>query len=64
MTLEQIKLELAGMPEDEQNQVVAYLVHLRHLRDPLTPQELARKIDDHDPSHWVSLDQLKERWKE
>jgi hypothetical protein len=62
MTLEQIKEELAGMPEDQQDHLVAYLVYLRHLRDPLTRHELARQIDDHDPSHWISPDQLRERW--
>jgi hypothetical protein len=64
MTIEQIKGEVAGMPEDQQDQLVAYLVHLRHLRDPSTRQELARKIDDHDPSHWISIDQLRESWKD
>jgi hypothetical protein len=64
MTLEQIKGERAGMPEDQQDHLVAYLVHLRRLRDPLTRQELARQINDHDPSHWISIDQLSERWQD
>jgi len=64
MTLEQIKAQLAGMPEEEQDRVVAYLVHLRHTRDPLTRQELTRRIDDGNPAHWISVDQLKEHWKE
>ena len=64
MTLDQIKEELTSMPEDQQDHLVAYLLHLRHLRDPATRQELARKIDDHDPAHWMSLDQIRERWKD
>jgi len=64
MTIEQIKEELTGMPEQQQDHLVAYLVHLRHLRHPVTRQELTRKIDDHDPSHWVPLDQLRECWKD
>ncbi len=64
MTLDQIKEELTSMPEDQQDHLVAYLVHLRHLRDPVTRHELARKIDDHDPAHWMSLDQFRERWKD
>jgi hypothetical protein len=64
MTIEQIKLELAGMPEEQQDHLVAYLVHLRHTRDPLNARELARAIDDRDPAHWISPDQLQERWKE
>ncbi len=37
MTLEKIKEELATMPEEQQEHLAAYLVHLRHLRDPLGP---------------------------
>jgi hypothetical protein len=64
MTVEQIKQELAGMPEVEQDHVVAYLVHLRHLRDPLAHRQITDEIDHRDPSHWVTLDELKEHWKE
>ena len=64
MTLDKIKQELANMPEEQQNHVAAYLIHLRHLRDPITRQELTRRIDDKDPSHWISVDQLKDHWKE
>ena len=64
MTVEQIKEELASMPEEQQDHVVAYLVHLRHLRDPLVRGEITRRIDDRDSSHWIPLDQLKEHWKD
>ena len=64
MTLEEIKTGLANLPEEQQDHVVAYLVHLRHMRDPLNRQDLTRKLDDRDPSHWISVDQLKEHWKE
>lgn len=63
MSVDQIKSALANMPEAEQDQVVAFVVHLRHLRDPEFRRDLARKIDDQDPAHWISLDQLEERWK-
>jgi hypothetical protein len=62
MTLEQIKAELASMPEKQQDHLAAYLVHLRHMRDPMVRHDLAQKIDDRDPSHWLSPDQLKESW--
>lgn len=64
MTLEQIKEELARMPEEQQDHVVGYVMHLRRLRDPLLRQELTRKMEDRDPSHWISVDQLKECWKD
>ena len=63
MTLEQIKEELATMPEAVQDHLLGYLIHLRNLRDPTVKHEFSKKIDDRDPSHWVSLDQLRERWK-
>jgi hypothetical protein len=64
MTLEQIKEELAFLPADQLDHLAAYLAHLRHQRDPAYRQELARRIDDSDPAHWVSLDQLREHWKD
>ncbi len=64
MSLDQIKEELANLPEAQQDHLAAYLLHLRHLRDPNSPQELRRKIDDRDPAHWISLDELRERWKD
>jgi hypothetical protein len=33
--MEQIKEKLASMPEEQQDHLAAYMVHLRHLRDPL-----------------------------
>jgi len=58
-----IKAELATMPEEQQEHLAAYLVHLRHLRDPLARQEITRRNDDREPSHWISVEQLKEHWK-
>jgi hypothetical protein len=64
MTVEQIKAEVSNLPEAQQDHVVAYVVHLRHMREPSTRQELSRRMDDREPSHWISVDQLKEHWKE
>jgi hypothetical protein len=64
MTVEQIKEEVSNLPEAQQDHVVAFVVHLRHARDPGTRQELSRRMDDHEPSHWISVGQLKEHWKE
>ena len=62
MTLENLKAELAAMPEEQQNHLAAFLVHLRHLREPGFPSDTARRIDA-GADQWVSLDQLKEHWK-
>jgi hypothetical protein len=64
MSINQIKEELSKMAEDQQDQLAAYLVHLRHLRDPQARKEMATRIDDKHDSNWVTLDQLKKHWKE
>ena len=64
MSLEDIKSEIAGMTREEQDQLAAYLVHLRHEQDTKVRADITAKIDDKDPAHWVSLDELKEKWKD
>ena len=64
VSLENIKTEIASMPQDHQDQLAAYLVHLRHQRDPKIPAEIRNRIEDKDPANWLSLDDLKERWKD
>jgi hypothetical protein len=62
MLLDQILAEIAEMPKEQQDQLAAFLVHLRHARDPQFSQQVASKIEDSDSSNWVSLDELKEHW--
>ena len=62
MSLEKLKAELAAMPEEQQSQLAAYLVHLRHQRDPQFPAETSRQLESA-PGQWISMDQLKEHWK-
>lgn len=64
MSLEDIKTEIAGMPQQHQDQLAAYLVHLRHQRDPDIATEIRTRIEDKDPAHWVSLTELKDSWKD
>lgn len=64
MSLEQIQAELSGLPQDQQDRVAAYLVHLRHRRDPSISEEITRRIDDKNLAHWIALEELEERWKE
>jgi hypothetical protein len=64
MSLEDVKTAIAGMPQQDQDQLVAYLVHLRHQRDPSIAAELRTRIDDTDRANWLSLEELRERWKD
>ncbi len=64
MDLETMKSELAEMPGEHQDYLAAFLVHLRHQRDPDIRREIAARMDDNHPSHWLSLDELREKWKD
>jgi hypothetical protein len=64
MSLEAIKSEMAKMPREEQDHLAAYLVHLRHQRDPAVSRQIAKNIDDKNPESWLSLNELKEKWKD
>jgi len=64
MSLDQIKTELAELPQNEQDQLAAYLVHLRHQRDARASGEMNARLDDTAPDHWISADELREKWKD
>ena len=64
MTLEQLRTEIKAMPAREQDQLAAYLVHLRRQRDASTAIEIARKIDDKNPANWMTVEELRAKWKE
>jgi hypothetical protein len=64
MNLEEIKTEMAELPQEQQDHLAAYLVHLRHLRDAGIRREITARIDDKNPEHWISLDELKKKWKD
>lgn len=64
MGIEQIKSEIAALAEEQQDHLAAYLVHLRHQRDDAVRREIAKKIDDKARQNWLTIDQLKEEWKD
>ena len=65
MDLDEIKTKVAGMSEDQQDHLVAYLIHLRHQRDAVAiTQAIPPGNGDKDTTNWISLDQLKDRWKD
>lgn len=62
MSLAQLKDQAARLQLLEQRELIAYLISLQTEKDDDFKRELARKIDDHDPAHWVELDELKKRY--
>lgn len=64
MSLAQLKDEAAHLPPAEQRELIAFLIARQTEQNEDFRRELARKIDDNDPSHWVELDDLRKRYSE
>jgi hypothetical protein len=58
VSVQEIKDKLATLPQKEQDEVAAWLFHLRHLNDTAYQQTLSRRLEDKDPSHWLSPDEF------
>lgn len=58
MSVQEIKEKLATLSRREQDEVVAFLFHLRHADDSEHQSALAHRLEDKDPSHWLSPDQF------
>jgi SOS response regulatory protein OraA/RecX len=56
MSIQEIKEQLAALPRNEQDEVIAYLFHLRHAHDQEYASQTGRRLKDKDPSHWLSPD--------
>ena len=54
MSVQEIKESLAALPRNEQDEVIAYLFHLRHAHDREYESQTGRRLKDTDPSHWLS----------
>ena len=59
MSMAELMREVAELSPERQNELAAFLLHLRLKRDPGWRDELTRRIDDKNPENWMSL----EDWK-
>ena len=57
----EIMREVADMPPKRQNELAAYLLHLRLQQDADWQIEMARRIDDKNPKNWIALPEAKKR---
>jgi hypothetical protein len=58
MSVREIKEKLAALSRRDQDEVVAFLFHLRHIDDPEYQRILAQRLEDKEPAHWLSPDQF------
>lgn len=52
---------VAGLPAEQQNELAAFLLHLRLQHDPAWRAEMARRIDNTDAAHWTTLEDWKKQ---
>jgi hypothetical protein len=51
-------LTLAKLPLKEQDEVMAFLFHLRHAQDRTYHEQISRRMQDKDPAHWLTAEQF------
>lgn len=59
MSVLEIKEKLAALPRKEQDEVIAYLFHLRH-PDKGHGSQVSRRLTDKEASHWLSPDEFEQ----
>ena len=58
MSMAELMREVAALPQKRQNELAAFLLHLRLQQDPAWRTEMTRRIDDRNPKNWVRLEDL------
>jgi hypothetical protein len=61
MSVEELERELSELADAERHRIMAYLVAIEDQKHAEYLAKLARKIDDKDPSHWITLEELEKK---
>lgn len=61
MNVEQIKQGIASLSAGEQNEVTAFLFHLRHASDSDYQQRVAARLADRNEDHWLTPEEFERR---
>jgi len=61
MSVQEIKDQLETLPRKEQDEVIAFLFHLRHAEEADYTGSVARRLQDKEPSHWLSPDEFEQQ---
>jgi hypothetical protein len=61
MSVEELKKTVATLSPEEQNELTAFLFHLRHRGDVAYQAILKARVNDKDPSHWLTPQEFEKR---
>ena len=61
MSVEEIKRSIASLSHDEQDELSAFLFHLRHAADPGYQEQVETRLSDRDPSRWLTPEEFEQQ---
>lgn len=61
MSVEELKRALTNLSAREQDEVTAFLFHLRHRADSAYQRAVDSRLADTDKSHWITPEEFEER---
>ncbi len=61
MSVEELKKTVETLSPGEQNELTAFLFHLRHRGDVAYQEILKARVNDKDPSHWLTPEEFEKR---
>ena len=61
MSVEELKKTVAMVSLGDQNELTAFLFHLRHRGDAAYQATLTARMGDKDPSHWLTPEEFEKR---
>ena len=61
MSVEDLKKTVATLSPSEQNELTAFLFHLRHRGDAAYQATLKTRADHKDPAHWLTPEEFEKR---
>ena len=61
MSVQELKDEIAALPLEAQNELMAFMFHILHREDSRYATALAGRIEDKDSAHWLTPDEFEDR---
>lgn len=64
MSVQELKEHLIALSPEQRAELAAFLFQLRRKSDATYQTAIQRRIDDKDPSHWLTPDEFESRLNE
>ncbi len=61
MSVQELKDQIAALPLEAQNELMAFMFHIRHREDSPYASAVAKRVEDKDSAHWLPPDEFEDR---